>query len=76
MHDNICSLIQKKCHPKSYHSDIKHHVTLNIIIFSVASSMEPEPKRSFYTVVNNGGHINCEWLLNAKGMHIIPRKIQ
>ena len=34
-HDNICSLIHKKCHPKSYHNDIKWHMTLNII-FSVA----------------------------------------
>ena len=31
---NICSLIHKKCHPKSYHSDIKYHMTLNNI-FSV-----------------------------------------
>ena len=27
----ICPLIRKKCHPKSYHSDIKYYVTLNII---------------------------------------------
>ena len=27
--DNICSLIHKCCHPKSYHSDIKYHMTLN-----------------------------------------------
>ena len=31
IHDNICSLIRKKCHPKSYHGDIKYHMTLNII---------------------------------------------
>ena len=31
---NICSLIHDKCHPKSYHSDVKYHTTINII-FSV-----------------------------------------
>ena len=31
IHDNICSFIHKKCHSKSYHSDIKHNMTLNII---------------------------------------------
>ena len=36
VHDNICSLIHEKCHPKSYHVDIKYHMTLNII-FSVIS---------------------------------------
>ena len=35
MYYSICSLIHKKCHPKNYHSDIKYHMTLNII-FSVA----------------------------------------
>jgi hypothetical protein len=35
IHDEICSLIHKKCHPKSYHSDIKYHMTLTTI-FSVA----------------------------------------
>ena len=34
IHDSICSLVNKECHPKSYHSDIKYHMTLNII-FSV-----------------------------------------
>ena len=34
IHDNIYSLIHKKCHPDSYHSDIIYHMTLNII-FSV-----------------------------------------
>ena len=38
IHDNICSLIYKKCHLESYHSAIiKYHMTLNII-FSVAGS--------------------------------------
>ena len=31
---NIFSLIHKNCHPKSYHSDIKLPITLNIM-FSV-----------------------------------------
>ena len=37
IHDNICSLIHMGCHPKSYHCDIKYHMTLNAlnIIFSV-----------------------------------------
>ena len=30
VHDNICPLIHK-CVPKSYHSDTKYHLTLNII---------------------------------------------
>ena len=34
IHDSICSLIHKKCQPKRYHSDIKYHLTRNII-FSV-----------------------------------------
>jgi hypothetical protein len=40
--DNICWLIHKKCHPKSYHSDIKYHMTLNIM-FSVVGTCEPYP---------------------------------
>ena len=34
--NNICSLIHKQCHPKSYHSHIKYHMTL-IIICNVAT---------------------------------------
>ena len=30
VHDIICKFIHKKCHLKSYHSDIKYHMTLNI----------------------------------------------
>ena len=29
IHDNICSVIHKKCHSKNYHSDVKYHTTLN-----------------------------------------------
>ena len=36
IHDNICSLIHKKCHLKSNRSDIKYHTTLNIT-FSIVS---------------------------------------
>ena len=36
IHNNIGSLIHKKCHPKIYHSDTDYHMTLNII-FSVVS---------------------------------------
>ena len=31
VHENMCSLIHKMWHPKSYHSDIKYHMTPNII---------------------------------------------
>ena len=34
IHDNIRSFIHKNCHPESYHSDIKYHMTLNNNIFS------------------------------------------
>ena len=34
IHDSNCSLIHNKCHPKCYNSDIKYHMTLNIM-FSV-----------------------------------------
>ena len=34
IHDNICSLSQKKYHPKNNHTEIQYHITLNII-FSV-----------------------------------------
>ena len=40
MHDNICSLIHKKCHPKSCHSDIKYHMTLNIMYSVVLACCE------------------------------------
>jgi hypothetical protein len=36
IHDNIFSLIYKRCHPKSYAGDIKYHMTLNVI-FSVVT---------------------------------------
>ena len=34
-HDNICEVIHKKCHPKSYHSNIKYHMTLYILFIVV-----------------------------------------
>ena len=34
IHDTICKLIHKKCHPKSYHSDIKYHMTL-LLLFNL-----------------------------------------
>ena len=36
MHNKICLLVRKKCHPKSYHSHIKYCVTLSIILSVVA----------------------------------------
>ena len=38
IHDSICKLIHKKCHMKSYHSDIKYHMTLNNILIVHNSS--------------------------------------
>ena len=35
--DNTCKLFHKKCQYKSYHNDIKYHMTLNTI-FSVVSN--------------------------------------
>ena len=40
IHDNICSLIHKKCHPGSYHSGIKFRMTLNIIFIVAPSNCE------------------------------------
>ena len=34
IHDNVCSLLHKKCRPKRHHGDLKYHMTL-IIMFSV-----------------------------------------
>ena len=31
LHESICKLIHKKCHLKSYHTEIKYPMTLNII---------------------------------------------
>jgi hypothetical protein len=45
IHDNICSLIHKKRHPKSYHNDIKYHMTLNTK-FNVVGTYKPNPTRS------------------------------
>ena len=31
IHDNTCSLILKKCHPKRHHSDLNYHMTLTMV---------------------------------------------
>ena len=36
--DSICSVIQKKCHPKRFHNDIKYHMTLNTIFSTIVGS--------------------------------------
>ena len=44
IHDNTCSLIHEKCHLKSYHSDIKYHMTLNItfsVVFTLCADYWP-----------------------------------
>ena len=46
IHDNICSLIHKKFHPKSYLSDIKDHVNLNILFSVVNSSSNDRAKKT------------------------------
>jgi hypothetical protein len=38
-HDSIRSLIHLKCHPKSFHGDIKYLATLNVIFIRVASEV-------------------------------------
>ena len=38
IHGRICSLIHKKCHPKSCHSDIEYHMILNILFGAVTIS--------------------------------------
>ena len=35
IHDSICSLIHTQCHLNSYLSDLKYHMTLNIILSAV-----------------------------------------
>ena len=32
IHDSICKFIYKRCHPKSYYSEIKYDMTLEIIL--------------------------------------------
>ena len=39
-YDNICELIHKKCHYKSYHNDIKYHTTLDTIFIVVCAGQE------------------------------------
>ena len=38
---NICSLIHRKCHPKSYHSDSKYLMTLNSIVQRSVKLVQP-----------------------------------
>ena len=42
IHDNICKLIHKKCHLKSYHSDIKYHMTLYVYIYDMYNGVTPK----------------------------------
>ena len=44
IHDNTYSLIYKKCHPQTYHSDNKCHVTLNIIFGVITNEPVHFPK--------------------------------
>ena len=44
IHDNMCPFIHKKCPLRSYHGDIKYHMTLNTI-FSVVSKTPPSSHR-------------------------------
>ena len=46
-----CRLIHKKCHKKSYHNDIKHHITLNTI-FSVVH-MNPVSQQGIQQIHRN-----------------------
>ena len=75
IHDNICSLMHKKCHPES---DIKHHMT-RIIIFSVL----PSAKRTnillcaftfildyiLYHLCPQSAYLPLQWPPNLKTRH-------
>ena len=56
------NLVDKKCPPKSYHSDIKYHITL-IIIFSVACILQEIDVKSSYQ------------RSNSRAVHTPPRSI-
>ena len=64
IHENICSLIHKRCHLKSYHSDIKWHMTLNnicnvvhskifMVVFMVSSVPWPLTTSNFNKEINS-----------------------
>ena len=61
IHDNIFSLIREKCHLKSYHSDIKYHMTLNII-FSVLVCQKTSFK--YFLGIGIWGHLQHLWLVS------------
>ena len=47
-HDNICSLVHKKRHPKSCYSDIKYHMSLNITFNVVVGSQPWRGQHSYW----------------------------
>ena len=51
--DSICSFIHKKCHPKSYHRDIKYHMTLNIICIAVSIYDHEDSRLGMWMYHNN-----------------------
>ena len=74
-HDNICSLIHKKCHLESYHSGIKYHMTLNIILSVVLSTLygnELCPYYFFYPQMLES--ICYKYMLRAKHTTICKRE--
>jgi len=46
IHANICSLILMKCYPKSYHSDIKYHMKLFVVVTGLGCKLEKNIKWS------------------------------
>ena len=59
IHDNIWKLIHKKCHSKSYHSDIEWRVTL-IIIFSVDNNDSVNQSSALcFLLGGSSGEYNC-----------------
>ena len=63
IHDNFCELIHKKCDPKSYHSDIKYHMPLNII-FSVVNTLHSQ-KNLLVPILYHSSYIDITWLFGS-----------
>jgi hypothetical protein len=75
IHDNTCSLIHKKCHPKSCHSDIKYHVTLHIIRY-IVYYLWAWHSRHLYKLIHHGWRnpSNNKLSIRLRG-RVIPTRI-
>ena len=70
IHDNICKLIYKKCLKKSYHIDMKYHMTLNTI-FSVHILWWILRDPQFWAII----HKKCFWDISVVHKPIYQLKI-